>query len=95
MNITVSPRSSQLATNLIIYISLGLGHPRRPRDSQSGREKRRDESFQARAKETLENFCRAFSPDPTDYTWLSENSVDMYIDRAFIILYPSDCARLC
>ena len=28
-------------------------HPRRPRDSQSGREKRRDKSFQARAEETL------------------------------------------
>ena len=28
-------------------------HPRRPRDSQSGREKRPDESFQVRAKEPL------------------------------------------
>ena len=28
-------------------------HPRRPRGSQSGREKRWDESFQVRAKETL------------------------------------------
>ena len=28
-------------------------HLRRPRDSQSGREKRRDKSFQARAKEPL------------------------------------------
>ena len=28
-------------------------HPRRPRGSQSGREKRRDESFQERAKEPL------------------------------------------
>ena len=28
-------------------------HPRRPRGSQSGREKRRDESFQVRAKEPL------------------------------------------
>ena len=32
---------------------LGLPHPRRPRGSQSGREKRRDESFQVRAKEPL------------------------------------------
>ena len=31
----------------------GTGHPRRPRGSQSGREKRRDESFQVRAKEPL------------------------------------------
>ena len=29
------------------------GHPRRPRGSQSGREKRREESFQVRAKEPL------------------------------------------
>ena len=33
--------------------SLRYTHPRRPRDSQSGREKRRDESFQVRAKEPL------------------------------------------
>ena len=31
----------------------GRKHPRRPRDSQSGREKRRDESFQVWAKEPL------------------------------------------
>ena len=62
MNTAVSPRSSQLATDVIIYISLGLGHPRRPRDSQSGREKRRDESFQVRAKEPLENFVVPFFP---------------------------------
>ena len=31
----------------------GRGHPRRPRGSQSGREKRRDESFQVGAKEPL------------------------------------------
>ena len=30
-----------------------FAHPRRPRGSQSGREKRRDESFQVRAKEPL------------------------------------------
>ena len=33
--------------------SLPLFHPRRPRGSQSGREKRQDESFQVRAKEPL------------------------------------------
>ena len=32
---------------------LRLPHPRRPRGGQSGREKRRDESFQVRAKEPL------------------------------------------
>ena len=38
------------ATKVFKY---GRKHPRRPRDSQSGREKRRDESFQVRAKEPL------------------------------------------
>ena len=32
---------------------LQLNHPRRPRGSQSGREKRRNESFQVRGKEAL------------------------------------------
>ena len=43
-------------------------HPRRPRGSQSGRAKWRDESFQERAEEllppVLENFRRAISPAP-------------------------------
>ena len=43
-------------------------HPRRPRGSQSGRKKRRDESFHV-----LETF--AFSPDPTDCPWVSEDGV--------------------
>ena len=34
-------------------IALSVDHPRRPRGSQSGREKRRDESFQMRANEPL------------------------------------------
>ena len=34
-------------------IKILILHPRRPRGSQSGREKRWDESFQVRAKETL------------------------------------------
>ena len=36
-----------------IRVALLEHHPRRPRGSQSGREKRRDESFQVRAKEPL------------------------------------------
>ena len=36
-----------------ILQDLHNSHPRRPRGSQSGREKRRDESFQVRAKEPL------------------------------------------
>ena len=48
-------------------------HPRRPRGSQSGREKRRDESFLLRALLTVtENFRPAFYPDPTDFLWVSE-----------------------
>ena len=49
-----------------------ITHSRRPRGSQSGRVKRRDESFQAWA-DVLENFCRAFSPGPTDRPWVSED----------------------
>ena len=45
---------------------------RRPRGSQSGRVKRRDESFQAWA-DVLENVCRAFSPGPTDRPWVAED----------------------
>ena len=49
-----------------------ITHSRRPRGSQSGRVKRRDESFQAWA-DVLENFCRAFSLGPTDRPWVSED----------------------
>ena len=51
---------------------LRLPHPRRPRGGQSGREKRRDESFQVRAKEPLgtdshrtyvQKFKRMLAPD--------------------------------
>ena len=45
----ISPRLSE-ENHLFV---LALKHPRRPRGSQSGREKRRDESFQARAEEPL------------------------------------------
>ena len=43
-----------------VRTSFLTAQPRRPRGSQSGRVKRRDESFQP----VLENFCRAFSPAP-------------------------------
>ena len=39
-----------------------MAYPRRPRGSESGREKRRDE--------------RTFSPNPTDCPWVSEAGVD-------------------
>ena len=51
-----------------------LCHPRRPRGSQPGREKRWDESFQVRVLLTAtENFRPTFSPDPTDCPWFSED----------------------
>ena len=39
-------------SRILLYLG-HLSHPRRPRDSQSGREKKPDESFQARAEEPL------------------------------------------
>ena len=39
------------------YFKLEMFHPRRPRGSQSGREKRWDESFQIRAKDPLGTDC--------------------------------------
>ena len=58
-------------------------HPRRPRGSQSGREKRRDESFQLRAKEPL----------GTDSHWnISKNSSAYLLliehKKCFVLLYP-------
>ena len=38
---------------ILLWLYLTIHHPRRPKGSQSGREKRRDESFQARAEEPL------------------------------------------
>ena len=45
-------------------------HPRRPRGSQSGREKRRNESFQVRAKELFRPYFKTFVPPflPTQLT---------------------------
>ena len=57
------------------HISHLCTHPRRPRSSQSGREKRRDESFQVALSPVLENIRPALSPDPTDCPWVSEDGV--------------------
>ena len=67
-----------------------LVHPRRPRGSQSGREKERDESFQVRAKEpafspVLENFRRALSSDPTDCPWVSEDDSSLESPEAVFV----------
>ena len=42
-----------LKTNSRLHATLQPRHPRRPRGSQSSREKRRDKSFQAQAEELL------------------------------------------
>ena len=47
------PRGKFDSTNQRHYSDLGSDHPRRPRGSQSSREKRRDESFRAWAEEPL------------------------------------------
>ena len=47
-------------------------HSRRPRGSESGRVKGRDESFQALARTW--KLSSAFSPDPTDCPWVSEDA---------------------
>ena len=54
-------------------------HPRRPRGSQSGREKRRDESFQVRAKEPLDhrlspNYFQTFKRMPAP-DWAQKNAL--------------------
>ena len=61
----------------------GSMHPRRPRGSQSGREKRRDETFQVRAKEPL----------GTDSHWtISKNSSGCRLlighRKCFVLLCP-------
>ena len=66
-------------------------HPRRPKGSQSGREKRRDESFQARAEEPwvptlllcpmgkqhLLSSFREFVHD--GYSWVSEDAFHHFL----------------
>ena len=49
---TSCSRAGRPKSSIDLFLSLDP-HPRRPRGSQSGREKRRDERFQVRAKEPL------------------------------------------
>ena len=51
--ITFEIKKTKIQYCLCTKMFLRLPHPRRPRGSQSSREKRRDESFQVRAKEPL------------------------------------------
>ena len=64
---------------------LELLHPRRPRGSQSGREKRRDESFQVRAKEPLgTDFHRAVPKNSSGCQLLIGHK------KCFVLLCPID-----
>ena len=66
-------------------LSQGLdpAHPRRPRGSQSGREKWRDESFQARAEEPLgTDSHRAISRRSSEYWLLTGHK------KCFVLLCP-------
>ena len=49
---------------VVMQLWLNRSHPRRPRGSHSGREKRREESFQERAKEPLGTDSHKFNRMP-------------------------------
>ena len=53
VSVKVEPRSTPRLSSALFIQLLRERHPRRPRGSQSGWEKRQDESFQVRAKEPL------------------------------------------
>ena len=53
VSVEVEPRSTPRLSSALFIPLLRERHPRRPRGSQSGWEKRQDESFQVRAKEPL------------------------------------------
>ena len=74
-----------------VRTSFLTAHPRRPWGSQSGRVKRRDESFQP----VLENFCRAFSPGPTDRSWVSEDAYSQARWAKNVKLCPSRVLPIC
>ena len=66
---------------MIIYLI--KPHPRRPRGSQSGEEKRRDESFQARAEEPLGTYShRTISIRSSEYWLLIGHK------KCFVLLCP-------
>ena len=65
------------------YEHLRINHPRRPRGSQSGREKRWDESFQVRAKEPLgTDSHRTISKNSSGYRLLTGHK------KCFVLLCP-------
>ena len=75
--------STQTLCPFIKTLESCRGHPRRPRGSQSSREKRRDESFQAQAEEPL----------GTDSHWtISKRSSECWLlighKKCFVLLCP-------
>ena len=60
---------NRLDVPLTAWCSAGK-HPRRPRSSQSGREKRRGENFQVRAKEPLGTDCHRATSKNSSGFWL-------------------------
>ena len=75
-NARLSIQTKATTTNIVGPTILGVvasvcTHPWRPRGSQSGREKRRDESFQVRAEEPLgTDSHRTTSKNSTEYRLL-------------------------
>ena len=56
-------------SGILLYLGY-LPHPRRPRGSQSGRDKNPDESFQARAEEPLATDSRRAISKRSGECWL-------------------------
>ena len=73
----------EIVWNNIHLMHLFIVHPRRPRGSQSGREKRQDENFQVRAKEPL---------GTDSYRTISKNSSGCRLlighKKCFVLLCP-------
>ena len=73
----------EIVWNNIHLMHLFIVHPRRPRGSQSGREKKQDENFQVRAKEPL---------GTDSYRTISKNSSGCRLlighKKCFVLLCP-------
>ena len=65
------------------YHGFKESHPRRPRGSQSGREKRRDESFQAQAEKPLGTETHRTNSKRSSECWLL-----IGLKKCFVLLCP-------
>ena len=63
---------------VVMQLWLNRSHPRRPRGSQSGREKRREESFQERAKEPLGTDSHKFKRMPAP-DWAQKKKLCIFV----------------